>query len=87
MNDLQLNFYACLVSALPIFFLLYIVINVILKKSSVIYLLGFIFTAATTEILKKSPYESIFNLEKYGDICYRPKGAHDCIFFEWIRTP
>ena len=81
MNDLQLNFFACTVSALPVFFLLYIIINVITKRSSIIYLIGFIFTAISTEILKKSPYESIFNLQKYGDVCYRPKGAHDCDFF------
>lgn len=75
------NFLACFVSALPLLFIIYVVINLItIRTLSLLYLIFIFFVAISTEILKKSPYESIFKIQ-VGSLCYRPKGAHDCDFF------
>ena len=78
------NFLASLISVLPLLFFIYLIINVIVVKSySILYLIGFIFTSISVEILKQTPYESIFDIvpkSSESDIFFRPKGAHDCDF-------
>lgn len=75
------NFLACFVSALPLLFIIYVIINLItIRTYKFMYLIFIIFVAMSTEILKKSPYESIFEISDKS-LLYRPKGAHDCDFF------
>ena len=77
----NLDFVACILSILPLLFFIYVIINIIIFRGySILYLIGFIFTGYSAEILKKIPYEGLLNLQKYSDLCYRPKGAHDCDF-------
>ena len=77
----EYNFMACVISTLPFLFFIYVIINIIILRGySILYIIGFIFTGISTEILKKTPYEKLFNLQKYNNLCYRPKGAHDCDF-------
>ena len=77
----NLDFMACILSILPLLFFIYVIMNIIIFRGySILYLIGFIFTGFSAEILKKIPYENLFNLQKYSNLFYRPKGAHDCDF-------
>lgn len=74
------NFLACFVSALPLLFIIYVIINIItIKTYSLLYLIFILFAGISTEILKTSPYESIFKIRDTS-LLYRPIGAHDCDF-------
>lgn len=79
------NFLSCYVSALPLLFIIYLVINLLtIRTYKFIYLFFIIFVAVSTEILKQSPYESIIDIQDKS-LLYRPKGAHDCDFFSLSR--